>query len=133
MKRLAEVWFLLTTALLPLKFGGLAVMPEAAAYFPDAWQAYLIVGWPTPVFGIAAAVSLLLNLAARGFRLPPCRTPAALLAALWSFGFLLLAGAVPAVMGSGIKAAPHDACDLADAKAQKDAGDDPGKAEMGEG
>ena len=91
MKRLAEAWFLLTTALLPLKFGGLAVMPEAAAYFPDAWQAYLIVGWPTPVFGIAAAVSLLLNLAARGFRLPPCRTPAALLAALWSFGFLLLA------------------------------------------
>lgn len=91
MKRLAEGWFLLLTALLPLKFGGLAVMPEATAYFPDSWQAYLIVGWPTSVFGIAAAVALLLNLAARSFRLPPCRTPAALLAALWSFGFLLLA------------------------------------------
>ncbi len=91
MKRLSAIWFLLLTVLLPVKFGGLAVMPEASAYFPPHWLDYLLITWPVPVFGIAAAIALILNLAARGFRLPPYRNRQAALAGLWGIGLILLA------------------------------------------
>ena len=46
--------------------------------------------------------------------------------------FLRLTGTVPAVVGRGIQTAAHDAGDLADAKPEQNAGDDPGKAEVGD-
>ena len=50
------------TVLLPLKFGTLTAIPEAAGYFPEEPFAYLLVSWPGSAFGIASAAALLLCL-----------------------------------------------------------------------
>ncbi len=67
----------LLTLLLPLKYGSLAVMPEATSFFPGYWTAYLFdVTWAAQSFGILTGALLLFVLAVFGWRAPsPERTP----------------------------------------------------------
>ena len=50
---------LFLTLILPLKFGGLAAMPEAAGYFPEEALQWVLVTFPVPLFGILSAAALL--------------------------------------------------------------------------
>jgi len=88
----AGAWITAAAFLLPLKFGGLAAMPDAAANYPAAWWEYLIVSWPASFFAVAGAVALLLVLAAcagkEGIRFA---APVAPVALLWGFGLVLAA------------------------------------------
>lgn len=83
----------LLTLLLPAKFAGLAVMPEATSFFPGFWSAYLDITWPAHSFGLFSGVALLLALAAFGWRLktPPFRSAAGRCALLWAFGLPIAA------------------------------------------
>lgn len=82
----------LLTLLLPAKFAGLAVMPEATSFFPDYWSAYIDITWPAHSFGLLSGFALLLALSACGFRAPqPQRSAAGRCALLWAFGLPLAA------------------------------------------
>ena len=82
----------LLTLLLPAKFAGLAVMPEATSFFPGYWSAYIDITWPAHSFGLFAGVALLLALLAFGWRMEsPFRSAAGRCAMLWAFGLPLAA------------------------------------------
>ena len=88
-------WFVVLLAfLLPLKFGSLAVMPEAAGFFPEDWFSWIIINWPANSFGIFSGMALLAVLAA--FGVPEFSTLRGITALLWCFA-LPLAGLVGAV------------------------------------
>ena len=61
LQKMAEGAFLLLTFLLPLKFGTLTGLPEAASYFPPDWVDYLFISWPASGFGIFSGIVLLLT------------------------------------------------------------------------
>ena len=61
----AGIWITATAFLLPLKFGGLAAMPEAAANYPAALWEYLLISWPPSFIAVAGPLALL-PLAAAG-------------------------------------------------------------------
>jgi hypothetical protein len=71
--------------LLPLKFGSLAVMPEAAGFFPGDLFSWVVINWPAHSFGIFSGAALLFSLAAYG--VPAKCTVRGLAALLWIVGF----------------------------------------------
>ena len=92
----AESYLLVLTFLLPLKFGVLAVMPEACAFFADNWFSWCIVNWPATAFGLLTAPALVLAVAAFPEEAARFRTPGGLFAMLWSFGLVI--GALPGLI-----------------------------------
>ncbi len=88
-ERLAGILIGLTAFLLPLKFGTLAVLPEAASYFPDGWFPYLVISWPAHSFGLVSGVLLLLALAV--FPAPEMKSASGRTAWLWGLGLPLAA------------------------------------------
>ena len=92
----AESWLLVLTFLLPLKFGVIAVMPEACAFFADNWFSWCIVNWPATAFGLFSAPALVLAVAAFPEAAAQVRQPGWFFAVLWSFGLLL--GSVPGLI-----------------------------------
>lgn len=91
LQRAAGGYLLLLTLLLPLKFGVIAVMPEATGYFPDTFFEFLIVSWPSASLAIAGGIALLLALPAFPRGAVDFRSPAWRIMALWSFAVPLLA------------------------------------------
>lgn len=89
-ERLTGLLIGMTAFLLPLKFGTLAVLPEAASYYPEELFAYLIISWPAHSFGILSGVLLLLSLAVF-HPLPRTGTPAGKTILLWGVGLPLAA------------------------------------------
>lgn len=89
--RVTAAYLLLLTLLLPLKFGTIAVMPEATAYFPESAMDYLIINWPAAAFGIASGIGLLLAGLAFPRSLAAWQTAQWRLALLWSVGLTVLA------------------------------------------
>ncbi len=92
--QIAAAGFLgLLTLLLPAKFAGLAVMPEATSFFPGYWSAYIDITWPAHSFGLFSGVALFVALAVFGWRLktPPFRSAAGRCALLWAFGLPIAA------------------------------------------
>ena len=88
----------LTAFLLPLKWGTLAAMTEAAGFFPENWTDYLTITWPAHSFGVWSGVMLLITL----FCLPhkrPLKSPSGIAMLLWSAG--LLAAALPGAVVPG--------------------------------
>ena len=83
--------------LLPLKWGTLAAMTEAAGFFPDSVSAYLTITWPAHSFGIWSSFLLLLTLGVK--KVPQLRSGSGILAALWSAGIIL--ASLPGVLNPG--------------------------------
>ena len=83
--------------LLPLKFGSLAVMPEAAGFFPGDLFSWLIINWPAHSFGIFAGAALIFSLVAYG--IPGRCTARSLVALLWVTG--LAAAGLAGTVNSG--------------------------------
>jgi len=92
----AESYLLVLTFLLPLKFGVLAVMPEACAFFADNWFSWCIVNWPATAFGLFAAPAPVLAAAAFPDAAAKVRHPGWLFAVLWSLGLVL--GSLPGLV-----------------------------------
>ena len=93
--RYAAGWFVaLMTFLLPVKFGSLAVMPEAAGFFPPDVFSWIIINWPAHSFGVFSGIALLLCLVS--FPLPDFFTARGITALLWGIGLPVaaLCGAV---------------------------------------
>ena len=96
--RNAAGWYVcLLVFLLPLKFGSLAVMPEAAGFFPPDLFSWFIINWPAHSFGIFSGAALLFSLAAYG--VPRQFTVRSLAALLWVFG--LAAAGLAGTINSG--------------------------------
>lgn len=91
--QIAAAGFLgLLTLLLPAKFAGLAVMPEATSFFPGFWSAYIDITWPAHSFGLCSGAALLSALVVFGWRTAsPLRSAAGRCAMLWAFGLPLAA------------------------------------------
>ena len=70
--------------LMPLKFGSISVMPEAAGFFPEDLFSWLIVNWPAHSFGLFSGAALLLTLAA--FRIPDLLSCRGITMLLWCIG-----------------------------------------------
>lgn len=82
----------LLTLLLPLKFAGLAVMPEATSFFPGDWSAYIDITWPAHSFGLFSGAVLFLALPVFGWRAAsPFRSPCGRCMLLWALGLPLAA------------------------------------------
>ena len=92
----AEGWLLALTFLLPLKFGVIAVMPDACAFFADNWFSWCIVNWPATAFGLFSAPALVLAVAAYPEASAKVRHPGWIFAVLWSLGLLL--GSLPGLI-----------------------------------
>ena len=58
--------FVLSAFLLPLKWGTLAAMPEAAGFFPEEWIDYWHITWTAHSFGVWSGILLLLALVTTG-------------------------------------------------------------------
>jgi len=82
--RLAGWSLCLVAFLLPLKFGTLAVMPDASGFLDVPPLDWLIVSWPAHFSGIGAGVLLILALAGCGF--PRRKGWGRLTALLWCAG-----------------------------------------------
>ncbi len=82
----SAAFLLAVTFLLPLKFGGLAAMPEASSLYLDSLFAYLVVSWPVPGFGFFSGTALLLALLAFPAGAGQFRSGAGRCAWLWGFG-----------------------------------------------
>lgn len=78
------------TFLLPLKFGSLAVLPEATSFYPGDLFSWLIINWPAHSFGIFSGVALFAALVIFAPGMRPWRTAGGASALLWSFGFTLV-------------------------------------------
>ncbi len=87
--RLTGVLLVLGTFLLPLKFGSLAVMPDASGFLDVSWAAWSIISWPAHTFGIFSG--LLLLAALFGCGLPHRRGWGTVSALLWTAGLPLAA------------------------------------------
>ncbi len=86
---IAEIFLLATAFVLPLKFGTIAVMPEASAFFPGTLFDYMIISWSANLFPIAAGIALVLCLFGFPGAVANFRSPAWRFAVLWSAGLLL--------------------------------------------
>lgn len=78
------------TFLLPLKFGSLAVLPEATSFYPGDLFSWLIINWPAHSFGIFSGVALFAALVVFAPGMRPLRTSGGATALLWSFGLVLV-------------------------------------------
>lgn len=78
------------TFLLPLKFGSLAVLPEATSFYPGDLFSWLIINWPAHSFGIFSGVALFAALVVFAPGMWPLRTSGGATALLWSFGLVLV-------------------------------------------
>lgn len=78
------------TFLLPLKFGSLAVLPEATSFYPGDLFAWMIVNWPAHSFGIFSGAALFASLVVFAPGMRPWRTAGGAAALLWSFGLTLV-------------------------------------------
>ena len=85
--KLCGMLFVFSAFLLPLKWGTLASMSEAAGFFPESWIDYWYITWPAHSFGLWSGILLLLILISGGRA--SCRNIPALFALLWSAGLLL--------------------------------------------
>lgn len=63
-QKFTKFYLLLLTFLLPLKFSGLAIMPETSNYFPPLLWEYLIVNFPNNSFGFFSGIGLVMTLLA---------------------------------------------------------------------
>lgn len=82
---------LLLAFLLPLKFGTIAVIPEATSFFPGGWFEYLIISWPASAFGIASGIALLAALTAFPHGVARWRDAGWRTMVLWSFAIPVFA------------------------------------------
>lgn len=89
--------FVFSAFLLPLKWGTLASMSEAAGFFPEAWIDYWHITWAAHSFGLWSAILLLLALICTGTAVSG-KTPARF-ALLWGCGMLL--AVLPGVFSPG--------------------------------
>lgn len=78
------------TFLLPLKFGSLAVLPEATSFYPGDLFSWLIINWPAHSFGIFSGVALFAALVVFAPGMRPLRTSGGATALLWSLGLVLV-------------------------------------------
>lgn len=78
------------TFLLPLKFGSLAVLPEATSFYPGDLFSWLIINWPAHSFGIFSGVALFAALVVFAPGMRPLRTSGGATALLWCFGLVLV-------------------------------------------
>ena len=104
MSRLAVRFAALTAFLLPLKFGGLAGVPELSSFYPPGVSDWLVVSWPVQFFPVVSGTALLLALAGGAWR-PPADVGVRLLMALW--GFLLPAAALWGMRSSAVADYAH--------------------------
>ncbi len=63
-RKIAGSLFCLLMFIMPLKYGTIAVMPEASCFYPDRALDYIFVSWPSASFGVFSGTVLLLVLAA---------------------------------------------------------------------
>ncbi len=87
----SECWILSVTLLLPLKFGGISVMPETTFSYPDSFTALLVINWPVASFGIVTATVLLLALTAYPSATTRVNSPIWRFGVLWSIGVVIAA------------------------------------------
>ncbi|MCP3965031.1 MAG: hypothetical protein GY750_10475 [Lentisphaerae bacterium] len=88
---------LLFTLLLPLKFGTLTGIPEAAGLFPDDVLSWIIISWPTTLFPLCSGIILLIALLAFRVDVVSFNDKAFRCASLWMLlGFVSIIGAVNA-------------------------------------
>ena len=80
----------LTAFLLPVKFGGIAGLPEAPGFYPPELFDWLIVSWPITLFPFLAGIALIPTLGAVEPRSNPPRVK--IFGILWMCGPLLCAG-----------------------------------------
>ena len=97
LKNAAGSFIVLLAFLLPVKFGSLAVMPEAAGFFPEDFFSWAIINWPSSSFGIFSGLALLAALVS--FGVPDFSTQRGVTALLWCFA-LPFAGWIGAVNSS---------------------------------
>lgn len=94
-------WLLtLTALLLPCKFGTVAVITDAAGYFPEEWSDYFWITWPAHSFGIVSGLLLVLVLAAKGRDFAAKDRARTLFFWLWGVG--LFAAALPGFLGRDV-------------------------------
>ena len=86
MKKLPLYLFTLLLVLLPLKFGGLAVMTEAGGFYPENGFDWLFITWPPHSLGYFGGGLLLLILLSGNWHLSRRES---LLVGLWSLGSVL--------------------------------------------
>ena len=91
------ILMVLTAFLLPLKWGTIAAMTDAAGFFPENWLDYLTITWPAHAFGIWSGILLLINTILLPSR-KPVRSISGIAMLLWSVG--LIAAALPGAMVS---------------------------------
>lgn len=85
--KLCGILFVFSAFLLPLKWGTLAAMPEAAGFFPESWIDYWHITWPAHSFGLWSGILLLAVMISCGGA--SCRKASGAVALLWSAGVLL--------------------------------------------
>ena len=98
--RIVGVLMVLSAFLLPLKWGTLAAMTEAAGFFPENFVDYLHITWPAHSFGIWSGILLVAVLLLPGITFSLCSAGICML--LWSAG-LLIAG-LPGAFAAGADA-----------------------------
>lgn len=69
MKKLAVYFCILLLFLLPLKFGGLAVMPEAGGFYPEYFSDWLTINWPPHSLAFAGSLLLIMTMAGCTWRI----------------------------------------------------------------
>ena len=109
LKNISGSFIVLLAFLLPVKFGSLAVMPEAAGFFPEDFFSWAIINWPSSSFGIFSGLALLAALVS--FGVPDFSTKRGITALLWCFA-LPLAGWVGAINSSVPFYAEGEICHL---------------------
>ena len=109
LKNISGSFIVLLAFLLPVKFGSLAVMPEAAGFFPEDFFSWLIINWPSSSFGIFSGMALLSALVS--FGVPDFSTKRGITALLWCFA-LPLAGAIGAINSTASFYAEGEICHL---------------------
>ena len=109
LKNAAGSFIVLLAFLLPVKFGSLAVMPEAAGFFPEDFLSWSIINWPSSSFGIFSGLALLAALVS--FGVPDFLTQRGVTALLWCFA-LPLAGWIGAINSSAPFYAEGEICHL---------------------
>ena len=62
MKKLTVCFAAVLFFLLPLKFGGLAVMPESGGFYPEFWSDWFFITWPPHAIGFFGGLLLIMAL-----------------------------------------------------------------------
>lgn len=99
MLTLCGIVMTLTAFLLPLKWGTLAAMTEAAGFFPEYVSDYLTITWPAHSFGIFSGIMLLIISIAVWNKTGKFNTASGIFCTLWSAGLLL--AVLPGYFASG--------------------------------